>query len=64
MVTRIDRLARSVADLEAIVTRVSERGAFLRSTEQPIDTATPDGKAFLQMLGSSLSLRPLSVGSL
>lgn len=51
MVTRIDRLARSVADLEAIVARIRERGAFLRATEQPIDTATPAGKAFLQMLG-------------
>lgn len=51
MVTRIDRLARSVADLEAIVASVRQRGAFLRATEQPIDTSTPAGKAFLQMLG-------------
>lgn len=51
MVTRIDRLARSVKDLETIVARIRERGAFLRATEQPIDTATPAGKAFLQMLG-------------
>jgi DNA invertase Pin-like site-specific DNA recombinase len=51
MVTRIDRLARSVADLEAIVSRVKAKGAFLRATEQPIDTSTPAGTAFLQMLG-------------
>ncbi|KKI17897.1 recombinase family protein [Sphingomonas sp. Ag1] len=51
MVTRIDRLARSVRDLEAIVDKVRERGAFLRATEQPVDTSTPAGKAFLQMLG-------------
>lgn len=51
MVTRIDRLARSVADLEKIVTALKERGAFLRATEQPIDTSTPAGIAFLQMLG-------------
>ncbi|WP_242153305.1 recombinase family protein [Sphingomonas sp. BAUL-RG-20F-R05-02] len=51
MVTRIDRLARSVADLEAIVKTLKDRGAFLRATEQPIDTSTPAGKAFLQMLG-------------
>jgi DNA invertase Pin-like site-specific DNA recombinase len=51
MVTRIDRLARSVADLEKIVAVVKERGAFLRATEQPIDTSTPAGVAFLQMLG-------------
>ena len=51
MVTRIDRLARSVADLERIVARLHEKGAHLRATEQPIDTATPAGVAFLQMLG-------------
>lgn len=51
VVTRIDRLARNVLDLEKIVARLNERGAFLRATEQPIDTSSPAGKAFLQMLG-------------
>jgi len=51
MVTRIDRLARSVLDLEGIVKGLKERGAYLRATEQPIDTSTPAGIAFLQMLG-------------
>lgn len=51
VVTRIDRLARSVRDLEDIVATLRERGAFLRATEQPVDTSTPAGKAFLQMLG-------------
>jgi DNA invertase Pin-like site-specific DNA recombinase len=51
MVTRIDRLARNVQDLEALVQVIEQRGAFLRATEQPIDTSTPAGKAFLQMLG-------------
>lgn len=51
MVTRIDRLARSVADLERIVGQLREKGAHLRATEQPIDTSTPAGVAFLQMLG-------------
>jgi len=51
MVTRIDRLARSVHDLEGIVALLREKGAELRATEQPIDTSTPGGKAFLQMLG-------------
>ena len=51
MVTRIDRLARSVADLERIVAQLRGRGAHLRATEQPIDTSTPAGVAFLQMLG-------------
>lgn len=51
MVTRIDRLARSVADLERIVATVKDKGAYLRATAQPIDTSTPEGVAFLQMLG-------------
>jgi DNA invertase Pin-like site-specific DNA recombinase len=51
LVTRIDRLARSVADLERIVAALKAKGAFLRATEQPIDTSTPAGVAFLQMLG-------------
>lgn len=51
MVTRIDRLARSVADLETIVATIKAKGAYLRATAQPIDTATPAGTAFLQMLG-------------
>lgn len=51
MVTRIDRLARSVADLEKIVEALKAKGAFLRATEQAVDTSTPAGIAFLQMLG-------------
>jgi DNA invertase Pin-like site-specific DNA recombinase len=51
VVTRIDRLARSVADLERIVEAVKAKGAFLQATEQPIDTSSPAGTAFLQMLG-------------
>ncbi|WP_267382314.1 MULTISPECIES: recombinase family protein [unclassified Sphingomonas] len=51
MVTRIDRLARSVRDLETIVATLKAKGAYLRATEQPIDTSTPAGVAFLQMLG-------------
>jgi DNA invertase Pin-like site-specific DNA recombinase len=51
MVTRIDRLARSLYDLEGIVRAIAAKGAHLRTTEQPIDTATSAGKAFLQMLG-------------
>jgi DNA invertase Pin-like site-specific DNA recombinase len=51
LVTRIDRLARSLGDLEGIVGQLRAKGAHLRATEQPIDTATPAGRAFLQMLG-------------
>lgn len=51
MVTRIDRLARSIGDLQDIVRAVRAKGAALKATEQPIDTATAAGKAFLDMLG-------------
>lgn len=51
MVTRIDRLARSIGDLQDIVRSVKARGASLKATEQPIDTSTAAGKCFLDMLG-------------
>jgi len=51
MVTRIDRLARSIGDLQDIVRAVRARGAILKATEQPIDTSTAAGKCFLDMLG-------------
>mgnify|MGYP002630642513 CR=1 FL=1 len=51
VVTRIDRLARSLKDLQDIVHELKGRGIALKATEQPIDTATAAGKAFLDMLG-------------
>ncbi len=50
-VTRIDRLARSMRDLQNIVHELKAKGVTLRATEQPIDTSTSAGKAFLDMLG-------------
>src|SRR6185437_15220401 len=46
VVTRIDRLARSVKDLQDIVHELKAKGVVLRATEQPIDTGTAAGKAF------------------
>jgi DNA invertase Pin-like site-specific DNA recombinase len=51
IVTRIDRLARSIGDLQNIVRAIKAKGASLKATEQPIDTSTAAGKAFLDMLG-------------
>lgn len=51
VVTRIDRLARSMRDLQNIVHELKERGIALKATEQPIDTSSAAGKAFLDMLG-------------
>jgi DNA invertase Pin-like site-specific DNA recombinase len=51
VVTRIDRLARSIADLQTIVRAIRDKGAALQATEQPIDTTTAAGKMFLDLLG-------------
>lgn len=51
VVTRVDRLARSIGDLQDIVRELRKRGASLQATEQPIDTGSAAGKAFLDMLG-------------
>lgn len=58
VVTRIDRLARLMKDLQDIVHELKGRGVALKATEQPIDTTTAAGKAltaagkaFLDMLG-------------
>jgi DNA invertase Pin-like site-specific DNA recombinase len=51
VVTRIDRLARSIGDLQDIVRALRAKGAMLKTTEQPIDTSTAAGKCFLDMLG-------------
>jgi DNA invertase Pin-like site-specific DNA recombinase len=51
LVTRVDRLARKHRRLQDIVRAVKAKGASLKATEQPIDTGTAAGKAFLDMLG-------------
>ena len=51
MVTRIDRLARSMKDLQDIVHELKAKGVALKATEQPVDTGSAAGKAFLDMLG-------------
>ena len=52
VVTKIDRLARSVADLCAIVSRIDAKGATLRILALNLDTGTPTGKLMLNVLGS------------
>jgi DNA invertase Pin-like site-specific DNA recombinase len=51
IVTRVDRLARSIKDLQDIVYALNLQGITLKATEQPVDTRTAAGKAFLDMLG-------------
>ena len=47
VVTPIDRLARSIRDLQVIVATLKDKGAHLAATEQPVDTSTAAGKASL-----------------
>jgi DNA invertase Pin-like site-specific DNA recombinase len=51
VITRIDRLARSLRDLQNLVYDFQQKGIAIKATEQPIDTNTAAGKAFLNMLG-------------
>ena len=50
IITRIDRLARSVRDLQNIVYELQQKGVSLKATEQAVDTSTSAGKCFLDML--------------
>jgi DNA invertase Pin-like site-specific DNA recombinase len=55
VITKADRLARSVADLLAIVGKLEAKGVALRVLSmggQQVDTNTPTGKLMLTMLGA------------
>ncbi|SDX52559.1 Site-specific DNA recombinase [Celeribacter indicus] len=53
VVVRIDRLARSLSHLLEVIERLEDKGAFFRSLQDPIDTASPQGKFTLQVLGAA-----------
>lgn len=52
VVTKLDRLARSMTHLMDIRQRLDERGAFLKIIGLNLDTSTPTGKLMLNLLGS------------
>lgn len=52
VVTKLDRLARSVPDLYEIVDRLKEQEVNLIILSLGIDTATPTGKVMLTMMGA------------
>lgn len=52
LVTKLDRLARSVADLVAITEALRVKGVGLRILAMNLDTTTPTGKLMLNLLGS------------
>lgn len=52
IVTKLDRLARSLSDLWSIVNELGLKGVDLKVIEQPlIDTSKPEGKLILTMFG-------------
>jgi DNA invertase Pin-like site-specific DNA recombinase len=52
VVTKLDRLARSMRDLVAIVDRIEARGASLRILAMGLDTSTANGRLMMNVLGS------------
>ena len=52
VVTKICRLARSVANLVAIIDRLEKKGVSLRILSMGIDTASPTGRLMLNLLAS------------
>jgi DNA invertase Pin-like site-specific DNA recombinase len=53
VVTRLDRLARSVIDLHQLIARVTEKGASFRVLQQSgIDTSTSTGKLTMAVLAA------------
>ena len=52
MVYKVDRLARSLAELLRILATIDAAGAGFRSLTEPIDTTTLAGRMMMQMLGA------------
>lgn len=52
VVTRLDRLGRSLRDLANIAHEIEAKGASLKVTEQSVDTSTSAGRAFFGMLAT------------
>ena len=51
VVTRIDRLTRSILDLQNLLHYLRKKEIHLKALEQPVDTSSASGKFFLDMLG-------------
>jgi DNA invertase Pin-like site-specific DNA recombinase len=56
VVVRLDRLARSVSHLLAVIEQLEAKGAHFRSLRDPVDTTTPQGMFSLQVLGAVAQL--------
>jgi len=52
VITKLDRLARSVSDLTTIAQQFQEKGVDLVVLDQQIDTTTPTGRLMFHLLGA------------
>lgn len=52
VVTKYDRLSRSLQDLLSVVARIREKAAGFRSLAEDIDTTTPAGNLIFNVFGS------------
>ncbi len=52
VVTKLDRLARSMTDLVAITSKLKAKGVELQVLAMNLDTSTPTGKLMLNLMGS------------
>lgn len=52
VVTKLDRLARSMNDLSNIADQLNKQGVHLRILDQSIDTSTSEGRLMFNLLGS------------
>lgn len=52
VVYKMDRVARSLKDLLAILDQIKASGSSIRSLTEPLDTSTPLGMFMIQILGS------------
>ena len=52
VITKYDRLARSLPDLLGLVETIKEKGAHFRSITEDVDTSTPSGRLTFHIFGS------------
>ena len=52
VVTKLDRLARSIPDLVKIIDRLEEKGATLNILAMNLDTSSPTGRLLINLVGS------------
>lgn len=52
IVTKLDRLARSVKDLLVLIEEIAQKKVFFMSLGDQVDTSTPAGRFFIHIMGS------------